>query len=91
MEWIELLKMLRQQQADKITQQQIDALAAELEAIHRIRELQNIIVAIAFGLLVGVIVLLDHLHRRKIAELEAIIRRADSINSQKRTLDRQAG
>jgi len=91
MELIELLNMLRDQQADKVTQQQIDAIQAELEAIHQIREIQNIIVCIAFGLLLGAMLVLDHLRRQKIAKLEAIIRRADSINSQKRTLDRQAG
>ena len=71
MEWLELLKMLSEQQSDAVTQQQIDALRAGLQAAR----LENLNMGICFLVLIaGLVVAVYFLNRaceRRIKKLEA--------------------
>jgi len=84
MEWIQLLKMLSDQQTDQVTQQQIDALTGQMEALRGAMLASSRTILLAVGILFLMLLASDFYYRikfdRRIKKIEADISRLNSIN-----------
>lgn len=83
MEWIELLKMLSEQQSDKVTQEQINALQEALRQAEREQAITGLVFIGLLVLLMALICINHYIHGQRFKKIEAKITRLDSISLEK--------